>query len=225
MNKKLVSIIIPVYNVELFLDSCLKSVIDQTYKNIEILLINDGSTDNSANICIDYSKIDSRIKVFNKENGGLSDARNYGLNYAKGEYVFFLDSDDLLQSNTIEILYKYLKNNSIVICELDRFKNNYSYDSSNIIINEYTPKEYFSSILELNNNTYACGNLIPRQFLNDIRFIKGRYFEDMATMYYIYHKCSKIMKMNLKMYKYRYNPNSIIHTINTKKIDDCLYIY
>ena len=89
-----VSVIIPVYNVEKYLDECLISVINQSYRNLEIIIVNDGSTDGSGKKCEGYKKIDSRISVFHKQNGGLSDARNYGLSRSHGEYVFFLDSDD-----------------------------------------------------------------------------------------------------------------------------------
>ena len=107
--KELVSIIIPIYNVEKYLTKCIESVINQTYKNLEIILVNDGSTDNSKEIIDKYSLIDSRIKVINKKNGGLSEARNAGIEIAKGDYIGFLDSDDWIELNMYEKLYKYIK--------------------------------------------------------------------------------------------------------------------
>lgn len=220
MNKK-VSIIIPIYNTEKYLNECIDSVLKQTYKNLEILLINDGSTDNSLSICEKYSESDKRIKVYNKKNGGLSDARNYGIEKAIGDYIFFLDSDDIIQIDTIEIMCNYLNNNTtMVICEFDRFTYKVTNCNYNISSHKYSPKQYFKSILELKNNTYACGCLIPRKIIKNNRFIKGRYFEDMSFMYNLYYRCSNIIKLDMKLYKYRNNSNSIIHTINNKKVND-----
>ena len=105
MEKELISIIVPIYNVSKYLDKCLNSLINQTYKNIEIILINDGSTDNSISICLKYKKKDKRIRLYNKKNGGLSSARNMGIKYSKGNYLFFVDSDDFLDLEIIEYLY------------------------------------------------------------------------------------------------------------------------
>lgn len=110
-----VSIIVPIHNVEKYIERCTKSLISQTYRDIEILLINDGSPDNSKTICERYEKIDKRIKLYNKENGGLSDARNYGLKRAKGEYILFVDSDDYIESNTVEVLISEMKKDNLDI--------------------------------------------------------------------------------------------------------------
>ena len=110
MNKQdLISVIVPVYNVENYLKRCLDSIINQTYQNIEIILIDDGSTDNSGNLCEDYKKIDNRIKVVHKTNGGLSDARNTGIKKAKGKYITFVDSDDYVEYDYVEYLYNLIK--------------------------------------------------------------------------------------------------------------------
>ena len=116
INKK-VSIIVPVYNVEGYIEECLSSLCEQTYTNIEIIVVDDGSTDRSGNICDMYSQKDQRIVVYHKENGGLSSARNYGLLYIKGEYVTFIDSDDYLNSNAIEIMLSNLINNEADVVE------------------------------------------------------------------------------------------------------------
>ena len=100
-----ISVIIPVYNVEKYLDKCIMSVINQSYKNLEIIIVDDGSTDNSRVLCDKYAKIDNRIKVFHKKNGGLSDARNFGLKHATGEFIAFLDSDDWVDKDLYKILY------------------------------------------------------------------------------------------------------------------------
>ncbi|MBQ8680482.1 MAG: glycosyltransferase family 2 protein, partial [Treponema sp.] len=105
-NQPLISVIVPVYNVEKYLPQCLDSIKNQTYKNLEIILIDDGSTDSSGVICDKVALIDKRIRVFHKENGGLSDARNYGIDKAKGSWLTFIDSDDYISSNYIEYLFK-----------------------------------------------------------------------------------------------------------------------
>ena len=219
--KYLISIIVPVYNNDKYLHNCINSIINQTYRNIEIILIDDGSTDTSLQVCNFYSNKDKRIKVIHKENGGLSEARNYGIKHAKGDYIFFIDSDDIIQNNTIEIMYSVLenKNDCISICNFERFNSKYSY-STNKIIKKYTSLSYFEEILKINCFTYACGVLIPKSFLNTNFFIKGRYFEDMSSMYKIFSKSKYIYKFDGEFYKYRTNLNSIVHTMNNKKIED-----
>lgn len=220
-KKHLISVVIPVYNVEKYLSDCLDSIITQTYNNLDIIIVNDGSTDYSLKICEEYLKKDTRICLFSKINSGLSDTRNFGISKAKGDYIIFVDSDDALQNNAIEILYMALKNDedSVSVCSLKKFRTNYNFETNSktkIII----PKDYFSDILKLKNFTYACGVLIPKKFLDENFFIKDRYFEDMASMYKIFNKCKKIYRIECGLYKYRINPNSIVHTFNPKKADD-----
>ena len=116
--KELISIIVPIYKVEKYIAKCIESLIEQTYSTYEIILVNDGSTDNSLEICNSFKKRDKRIKVYTKENGGLSDARNYGLKKAVGSYICFIDSDDWVDNDFIEVLYNLLKKNKcdISIC-------------------------------------------------------------------------------------------------------------
>lgn len=122
MEEKLISIIVPVYNVEKYLKECIDSVISQTYKNLEIILVDDGSTDKSGEICDEYSKKDSRIKVIHKENGGLSDARNVALDIAKGEYIGFVDSDDYVEKDMFETLYKLAEEHNTEISSISFYK-------------------------------------------------------------------------------------------------------
>ena len=107
--KEQISIVVPVYNVEQYLEKCVNSIINQTYKNLEIILVDDGATDSSGNMCDELAKSDNRIKVYHKENGGLSDARNYGVERATGEYIGFVDSDDYIDSEMYEKLYEAIK--------------------------------------------------------------------------------------------------------------------
>ena len=104
----LISVVIPVYNVEQYLPKCIESIMNQTYKNLEIILVNDGSTDGSQKICEEYKSIDNRIKIINKENGGLSDARNVGIDNSSGNYITFIDSDDYIDDDYVYTLYKSL---------------------------------------------------------------------------------------------------------------------
>ena len=117
IEEKKISVIVPIYNVEKYLEKCINSIVFQTYKNIEILLIDDGSTDKSSYICEEWKKRDSRINVVHKANGGLSDARNCGLNIASGEYVCFIDSDDYIENDYIEKLYKILIENKLRVSQ------------------------------------------------------------------------------------------------------------
>lgn len=123
---ELISIIVPVYKVEEYIDECVKSLINQTYNNIEIVLVDDGSPDKCGNICENYKRTDNRIVVLHKENGGLSDARNAGMRIAKGKYFVFVDSDDFVSNNYIEILYDIIKKNNadIGFASLTRFFDN-----------------------------------------------------------------------------------------------------
>ena len=114
-----ISIVVPVFNVEKFLKKCIESIISQSFSNFEVLLVNDGSTDGSLDICLQYTKIDDRVKVINKKNGGLSDARNAGIKYATGKYICFIDSDDFIEKEYLQKLYKNIVkyNSDVSMCE------------------------------------------------------------------------------------------------------------
>lgn len=133
MLKNLISVVIPIYNVENFLEDCLDSVISQSYSELEIILVNDGSLDQSGNICDKYSAKDSRIKVYHKLNGGLSDARNFGVKKSKGDYITFVDSDDFLASNYIEELYFSLIQTGadVSVCDYSKWHNDKSMELIN----------------------------------------------------------------------------------------------
>jgi len=115
--KEQISIVVPVYNVEQYLEKCVNSIINQTYKNLEIILIDDGATDSSGKLCDELAKIDNRIKVYHKENGGLSDARNYGVERATGDYIGFVDSDDCIDSEMYEKLYEAIRKENVDVAE------------------------------------------------------------------------------------------------------------
>ena len=117
VNNELISIVVPVYNVEKYIEKCVNSITNQVYNNLEIILVNDGSTDNSGKLCDSLSKLDDRIKVYHKENGGLSDARNYGVERANGKYIGFVDSDDFIDSDMYKTLYDVIKRENADVAE------------------------------------------------------------------------------------------------------------
>lgn len=187
-----ISIVVPVYNVEFYLRKCLDSIINQTYKKIEIILIDDGSTDDSGKICDEYAKKDSRIKVIHKENGGLSDARNVGIANAIGKYITFIDSDDYVDVDYVEYLYNLIKkyNTDISFCKFQSIFNN---KKINKIINGKSNKwdkiKTFSDVLYASNfDVSACGKMYLTEQFKNINFPKGKLFEDNDTIYKLIDK-------------------------------------
>ncbi|WP_455684410.1 glycosyltransferase family 2 protein [Thomasclavelia sp.] len=219
----LISIIVPVYNVELYLKQCIKSIIKQTYDNIEIILVDDGSTDQSGKICDDYKIRNKKVIVLHKENGGLSDARNAGLNYASGKYVFFLDSDDWIKENTIESLY-----NTMIDSKSDIVISNYYYlydNRSNIAINidkniEFNRIELMEALIENKFiKNFAWGKLYKKELLDNYKFPKGRLFEDVYWTHLIFAQVNKAIFVKEPLIYYRQRENSISFTFNKNRID------
>lgn len=211
---KLISIIVPIYNVEEYLSKCIESLLNQTYRNIEILLVNDGSTDNCKNICEQFEEKDSRIKLINKKNGGLSDARNAGLKVAKGEYVTFVDSDDYIENNYIEVLYNLIKkyNAEISIANCKVIKEHCKNNNLKVKLEE----KCIDSKTCLNEMLYsdfyyisACAKLYKKDLFKNIQFPKGKLFEDVGTTYKLIMKSNKIACSNKEIYYYVIRNNSI----------------
>ena len=185
MNGYFVSIIIPVYNVEKYLDRCIQSVLNQSYEDLEVILVNDGSTDKSSEMCDAYSEVDSRIKVFHKNNGGLSDARNAGLEVATGEYIIFLDSDDYVENTMVEDAVEVMeKNNSDVVIWgyyadfVDEYENLISSKSRTCISGSFSKRDLmeFTITTELIGILgYAWNKMYKKDLLleNDFKFTKG----------------------------------------------------
>lgn len=214
----LISIIIPIYNVEKYLKHCINSVIRQTYSNIEIILVDDGSTDNCRKICDDFKILDSRVKVIHKENGGLSDARNIGIDNSSGKYIAFLDSDDYISKYYIEVLYNSLINNESDLSECDYLEVDNDNEEINLNINNMNRYTYNYTGIEMLNNLYstdavinviACNKLYKKELFDNIRYPKGKIHEDEATTYKIFYKIKKATIVRVKLYFYRKNPNSI----------------
>lgn len=219
--EELVSVIIPVYNVEAYLRECVDSIVNQTYKNLEIILVDDGSTDNSGKMCDEYAKKDNRIKVFHKTNGGQSDARNFGIEVATGDYLYFLDSDDAVPKCAIKKLVDCCKRESadVSFSGIKRFARNLpnmqQYDASSLTLNEI---ETIRKML-LND---GCGHepvakLYKKTIWENERFPKGQIYEDYATLYKVISKCEKIVHLKESLYWYRIRTGSTMHSKLTSK--------
>ena len=167
--EELVSIIVPIFNVDKYLEKCIKSIINQTYRNLEIILINDGSTDNSYQICKKYSEQDSRIVLIDKQNGGSASAKNYGLKIAKGDYISFVDSDDFVELDMIEYMVNTIKkfNTDIVQCEfVNLYKNTTAFGQEDIVEITIDAKEFLSLFLTQWKNSLFCNKLFKMSFLH-----------------------------------------------------------
>ena len=214
----LVSIIMPVYNVEDFVAEAIDSVISQTYKNIELIIVNDGSQDNSLKICEEYEKEYDNICVYSKENGGLSSARNMGIEKAKGDYLVFLDSDDIISCDMVESLLELIKRtqSSIAVCDLSsNFDKMGDGDSKEMV---FTPREALEAILKETYFTTSAGaKIYSKEVFNNIRFPEGRIYEDYATIYLALSKSKRVSYIRKTMYYYRVNMESITHVKFSKK--------
>lgn len=234
-----VSIIIPVYNVEKYLDECLKSAINQTLDNIDIIAINDGSTDNSLKILLDYEKKFNNIKVISQSNKGLSEARNKGLEIAKGDYVYFLDSDDYIDLNCIKDCYDYCEKYNLDIINFDAksFKDDPNsqveleeeYDRKKLLNSDvYSGEDFYNYLME--NDSYRQPvwlNMYKREFLekNKLYFYPGLIHEDELFTKLSYLKCSKIMYIPKQFFNRRVRSNSIMTTkINRSKVESLIII-
>lgn len=221
-----ISVIIPVYNVERYLRECLDSIINQTYRNLEIICIDDGSPDNSINILKDYSKIDNRIFIKQQQNRGLSKARNEGIKISTGKYLIFVDSDDWLPLDAIELLYKKIKkeNSDIVIggrITITNFKRENFIPTGEDI--NFTFEKYLEySMKKKEFRAVAWGKLYKKEIIekNNLEFPKGLLYEDLLfVLKYLYYS-EKISILSKEIYYYRNNNlNSIVNTIKIKDLD------
>ena len=229
-NNELISIIVPVYNVEKYLKRCISSIIEQTYKNIEIILVDDGSTDKSLEICKKYSKTDKRINVYHKKNGGLSSARNYGIKKSKGNYIIFVDSDDYINNFFVEKLYMCLINEQadISCCYFETFSSKdptYNIENKkNIKIDVFDSKQAIINMMYDKgiNNSASC-KIYKKELFKKISYPLNMYFEDLATTYKVFDISKKIVLYRCPLYYYYQRSESILHQINDKKINDLLH--
>ena len=229
----LVSVIVPIYNVEKYLKRCVDSIIKQTYKNIEIILVDDGSPDNCNRICDEYTQIDKRVKVIHKKNGGLSSARNAGLDISKGEYICFIDSDDWVSENFVEFLLKNIvkEKSDIITCEtLDVKTEQETYEKSadedlkiKTYYKDYVIENMYSEEIQLKP---AVQNKMYKSYIFDsLRFREGMIHEDEEILIKILLKSHKITITNKKLYYYFLSTDSIMRrkfNINRLNILDAL---
>lgn len=213
--EELISVIIPVYNVEKFLDRCMQSVLMQTYQNLEIILVDDGSTDASGKLCDEYAKKDKRIRVVHKKNGGLSSARNAGLDMVKGDYVLFVDSDDWLELDMLQHLYTLLRENpdaQIAECTITVSHTNESgivqpklkvvTKTKQVMLNE------FYRVSKWKYDTSVCNKLIRSSILGNFQFIETLN-EDVEASLELVERTNILVSSNQKMYHYYVNNNGI----------------
>lgn len=222
-NIEKISVIIPMYKVEEYLKKCIESILKQTYANLEIIFVDDGSPDKCGEICEEYKKKDSRIKVIHKENGGLSDARNKGIDVATGKYVTFIDSDDYIEENYIEFLYNLMKkyNADISIGSHKIIYNNRIIDKSTYKeFSENSEKVLEKILYDDGVDLSAWGKLYKIELFNEIRFPKGRLYEDSATTYKLIDLANVIAVSSRPIYNYVMRNNSISQgDFNLKKME------
>ena len=207
--KPKISIVVPVYNVEQYLEQCISQIINQTYVSLEIILVDDGSTDNSGRICDEFVKKDTRIKVIHKENGGLSDARNVGIKYATGEYIGFIDSDDYPEITMYEKLYSLVQKYSvdISVCSMYRDINCKKEIYEEDVLSR---REVFKEMAQCGKiESHAWNKLYKRSLFDGIEYPIGKTYEDIYTTYKVIDKVDRVAYTAEQLYFYRDNPESI----------------
>lgn len=217
---KKISVIVPVYNVENYIYKCLESIINQTYKNLEIILVNDGSTDNSGKICDEYAIKDVRIKTIHKQNGGLSDARNAGLDIATGDYLSFIDSDDYIALDMYDVLYNQMikDGTDIAVTKLIPFVEGQIPKENDLTYSYVLNVEEFFGSVEF--NVTACNRLYNAKLWKNIRFPYGKLHEDVFVEHLITGQCDKISCVEKGMYFYLKRNSSIMNsTFNIRRLD------
>lgn len=220
----LISIIVPVYNVEGYLKKCVESILNQSYKNIEVILVNDGSTDNGPKICDEYAKKDNRIKVIHKVNSGVSDTRNIGLEIAKGKYVSFVDSDDWIEIDYIQKLYRAINENDAdyATCGYNRvYGNEIEKINSNGKTLIYSAREYLIKLLNVQSGYGFCHmKLIKRDIIGNKKFYNGLAVgEDALFNIELCENLKKAIVIEEPLYNYRFNANSVVRKFDENYIN------
>lgn len=224
MKNELITIIVPIYNVEKYLSRCVESIRNQTYENLEIILVDDGATDSCPAICDEYAKEDTRIKVIHKKNGGLSDARNAALDICTGDYVLCVDSDDFMELDTVEMLYQTAVRNG---CDIStcRYVNYYDgpvelnrEQNEELVLDTATALE--NMFYQTNVTTSAWGKLYRRELFEGIRYPKGKICEDLDTTYKLFSRSPKVVINSAKKFYYQQRTDSIINShFSLKRMD------
>ena len=214
MNAPLISIIIPIYKVEQYLRRCLDSIINQTYTNLDIVLVDDGSPDKSPQICDDYAAKDNRITVIHKKNGGLSDARNAGLDICKGKFISFVDSDDWVDANYVKALFDLLTetNTDIAIGNFLKTDGSKKTPTGPIQHRTLNPAEAIICCTRGDTPAFAisCSKLYKKELFDKLRFPVGKYHEDEFTTYLLFYKSTSIAYTSQALYYYYSRESSIM---------------
>ena len=218
----MVSVIVPIYNVEEYLEECLESIRNQTYTNIEVILVNDGSTDGSREICESYCEKDIRFRLINQENQGQSVARNRGFKESIGQYIMFVDSDDVVNTDVLEVLLPYMKTDvDIVECEMTREKEAFFLNKIPTIVFEGNSKEAILNCIAFRAVKFcAFTKLYRREIVEKIPFLEGYIYEDVFTGINYLNHIRKIIVVDYIGYYYRVRPNSTMtKSFNEKNLD------
>ena len=227
-NEVFYSIVVPVYNVEMYLETCLNSILNQTYKNFELIIINDGSKDNSLNILKRYANEDNRIIIINQNNLGLSEARNVALRIVKGKYVLFVDGDDHIENTLLSDLHSSIKEESI-----DIFIYGYKkIDEKGDIISsvdfgnkDFSKEDAMKKILSLDISPMACNKVYKKELFKNITYPKNKLHEDIGTTYKLFYESNKIVSTNKKYYNWMMREGSITSKTTDKHIDDIFELF
>ena len=223
--KSKISVIVPAYNAEKYIIECLNSIENQTYQNVEIIVVDDGSTDNTYTVVEEYAKNRNNIILFHQENGGVCAARNKGIEISSGEYITFLDADDYFLTDTLQVLFDTItsRNADIVGGTVVNEDTSGSPDDVEPVI--WSGEQGLINALNDHPFTYSsCGKLFKRDFLNSTRFVNGkRIHEDSFFVFCMMVKQPKVVIVNKPVYIYRYNPNSASHAEFSDKFFDILY--
>ena len=221
--RDLISVIIPVYKVEKYLCRCVDSVLEQTYTNMEIILVDDGSPDNCPVMCDEYARQDSRVKVIHQENAGLSGARNAGIDMAQGQWLAFVDSDDYLAADFLERLYQACVDtgSSLSVCRWEYVRGETIPEHGTGETRVYTGREMLANLYVPDGAYFvvAWNKLYRKELFEDIRYPLGRIHEDEATTYRIYDKVKKAAYVDRSLYGYFVTPVSITRGFNPKRMD------
>ena len=218
----IISVIVPIYNVEEYLEECLESIQNQTYTNIEVIMINDGSTDGSKEICERFCQQDNRFKLVTQENQGLSAARNRGVKESIGEYIMFVDSDDVVKENIVEVLFFYMNSDvDIVECQITRCKDELVENKPTSIMFKGESTEAILKSIEFKEVKFcAFTKLYRRELVEKVPFLEGYIYEDVYTGMNYLKYIRKMVAVDLKGYYYRVRPNSIMtKSFNEKNLD------
>ena len=208
-NKPLISVIVPVYNMEKYLNRCVDSVLGQSYNNIELILVDDGSTDSSFDICKSYQDKNSRVTAIHKENGGQGSARNIGLDVAKGYYIGFVDSDDWIETDMYEILYNnIIEYSADISCCRHHKKDGIDIKNDNVKVFEQPDIMRMHLFHHEGFGQSPCDKLYKKKLFDGIRFPEMRAYEDCATIYQVLAKANKVVFQNVNLYHYETRENS-----------------